>query len=201
MRSQRSPPRPTPPNTPDGRARAEAALLASEERYLEALEATKSALARAQALYRVTSSQVAVESLHSLLQRVVDTMVETLTAWRVHMIAIDTDRRMVVGNYRGGLSAEQLLDIDFDELMEGLAGWTIAHGQATISPGGVRDPREADRVHERRAAYGHGSMMVAPMLYGPKAHGIIAVLKEPGRAGLRSVGSGSARPQCPGRRP
>ena len=151
----------------------------ADEDLQQALEATRKALARTQALYRVSSAQLASESLEVLLQRVVDTMVDVLPAWRVHMIALDMDRKCVVGNYRGGVDAEQLADIDYDEQMEGLSGWTIRHGHATISPGGIRDPRESDRVHERRAAYGHGSMLVAPMLYGERAHGMIAVLKRP----------------------
>jgi PAS domain S-box-containing protein len=57
--------------------------------------------------------------------------------------------------------------------MEGLAGWSIAHREAAISLGGVRDPRESDRVHERRTRDGHGPMMVAPILYGDRTLGVI----------------------------
>jgi PAS domain S-box-containing protein len=164
----------------DDEARAEYALRASEARYRQALAATEAALTNAQALYHISSSQVAGESLGTLLQRVVDVVAEALPANRVSLMAIDTDRRMVIGRYVGGPDLNAPTDIDFDEAMEGLAGWSIEHREAAISRGGVRDPRETDRVHERRLKWGHGPMMVAPILYGERALGVINATNPPG---------------------
>ena len=149
------------------------ALRASEARYRAALMATEAALAKARALYRVSNSQVAAETLETLLQRVVEVVAEALPAMRVNLFAIDMDKRMVTGNYSAGPVANRFTDINFDELMDGLAGWVITHRQATLSPGGVPDPRESPRVDERRRATGPGSMMVAPILYGDDALGIV----------------------------
>ncbi len=161
-------------------ARATAALVESETRYREALAAATAALRNAQALYKVSSSQVAAESLHSVLQRVVDAIVEALPVFRVHLFAVDMERRTVKGQLRGGPDAEQIPDIDFDELMSGLAGWVMRNREATLSPGGVRDPRESDEVDARRRASGHGPMVVAPMLYDDRALGVIVVTNLPG---------------------
>ena len=140
----------------------------------------EAALAKAQALYRISSSQVAGETLETLLQRVVEVVAEALPAMRVNLFAIDTDTRSVTGNYSAGPAANRFTDIDFDELMEGLAGWVIAHRQATLSTGNVRDPRESPRVDERRRATGPGSMMVAPILYGDRALGVVVASNRPG---------------------
>jgi PAS domain S-box-containing protein len=162
------------------RDRAEEALLASEERHRRALLDTEAAHAKTRALYGVSASQAAGESLSTLLQHIVDAISEALPAFRVQLFALDTERREVTGNFRGGAGARPLFDVDYDELMEGLVGWVIDYRQATISPGGVRDLRETDRVHERRSRVGHGPMLVAPILYGDRALGVIVATNEPG---------------------
>jgi PAS domain S-box-containing protein len=164
----------------DEREQAERALRASEARYRQALFATEAALAKAQALYRISSSQVAAETLETLLQRLVEVVAEALPADRVNLFAIDSDRRAVTGNYLGGRGDQELALIDYDEVMEGLGGWVMVHREATLSPGGVRDPRESQRVHERRGAFGHGPMMVAPILFGDRALGLIVAVNRPG---------------------
>ncbi len=160
--------------------RADDALRAAEARYRQALAATEAALAKTQALYKVSGSQVAAESLEMLLQRIVDSVAEALPAYRVNLFAMDADRRLATGNYCGGPGGVLLADIDYDELLEGLGGWVLAHREATISPGGTRDPRESARVDARRRASGHGSLMVAPILYGDRTLGIIVVSNQPG---------------------
>jgi len=164
----------------DDQTRAEDALRASEARYRQALVATEAALAKAQALYHISSSQVAAESLETLLQRVVEVVAEALPAERVNLFAIDSDERAVTGNYLSGRGSQKIALIDYDEVMEGLGGWVMIHRAATLSPGGIRDPRESQQVHDRRASFGHGPMMVAPILYGDQALGLIVAVNRPG---------------------
>jgi PAS domain S-box-containing protein len=159
--------------------RRQYAARVSEARYRKALEATQQALVSAEALYRVVSSMAAAESLDALLQRIVDTIAETLPAHRVNLFTVDMDRRAVTGDYRGGPGGGRVADIDFEEMMEGLIGWVFREGVTAISPGGVRDPREPDRSHERRVKYGHGSLMVAPMIYHDRPLGVIVVMNRP----------------------
>ena len=162
-----------------GRDRAGEAPSVSDAPSHAASTAAEAALARVQALYRISSSQVAAESLETLLQRIVDVVAETLPAMRVNLFGVDMDRRTVTGSYSAGPVANRFTDIDFDELMDGLAGWVILHREATLSPGGVRDPRESDRVHERRQATGPGPMMVTPILYGDRALGVVVASNRP----------------------
>jgi PAS domain S-box-containing protein len=157
------------------------ALRDSEDRYRQALAASQAALVKAQALYRVSSAQVvAGEGLLALLQRLVDVVAEALPAFRVNLFGVDSERRTVTANLRGGPGAGPYPDIDYEELMEGLGGWVLNHRESTLSPGGRRDPREADRVDARRRQIGHASMMVAPILYGDRALGIMVATNQPG---------------------
>ncbi|MGD0247793.1 MAG: ATP-binding protein [Candidatus Limnocylindrales bacterium] len=164
----------------DDRERAAYALRASEARYRQALAASQAALTKTQALYHVSSSQVAGESVGTVLQRVVDVVAESLPAHRVNLFAVDGERRQVTGNYLGGPGGGPYEDVDYEELIEGLGGWVLTHREATLSPGGVRDARESDRVDKRRRTIGHGPMMVAPILYGERALGVIVATNQPG---------------------
>ena len=155
------------------------ALIVSEARQRQAMLNMEAALLKTKALYRVSSSQVAGESLEMALQHIVDSVAEALPAYRVQLFSIDTERRRVTGNVRGGAGSGPVADIDYDEMMEGLGGWVLVHRAATISPGGVRDKREALRVHERRVRVGHSSMMVAPVIYGERALGVLVATNRP----------------------
>jgi PAS domain S-box-containing protein len=168
------------PDAAGERRPVEDALRAAEARYRQALGSTAAALAKAEALYSISSSQVAAESVETLLQRVVEVVARALPADRVNLFAIDPDARVVTGNYLGGPGGLERADIDYDEVMEGLGGWVMIHRQATLSPGGVRDPRESDRVHARRLRLGHSPMMIAPILYGDRALGLIVAVNRPG---------------------
>ena len=162
------------------RDRMEHALSASEARYREALTETQAALKRSQALYRVTRSLVAAETVVAVRQRVADAIAEAFETDRVNLFALDVDQRLVIGNYRGGPVSERHFAVDFEELMDGLVGWVLRERRVTISPSGVRDPRESQLVHDRRAGFGHGPMMVAPILYRDRALGAVVVTNRPG---------------------
>jgi PAS domain S-box-containing protein len=164
----------------DGRGQADYPPRSSEARFRRALHDTEVALARAQALYRVSASLIAIDRLDPLLQRIVDVMAEALPAYRVHLFAVDFARQVITGDYVGGHRGTPVADLDFEELMEGLAGWVLRNGQGTLSAGGAPDPRESPRVDDRRRQTGHGPMMVAPVVYGDRRLGVMVVVNRPG---------------------
>jgi hypothetical protein len=53
---------------------------------------------------------------------VVEVVAKALPADRVNLFAIDSARRSVNGNYLGGPGGQELAEIDYDEVMEGLGG-------------------------------------------------------------------------------
>jgi two-component system cell cycle sensor histidine kinase/response regulator CckA len=161
------------------RERSDAALRASEGRYRRALEATQAALQRTEALYRVGSSVVAGETVETILQRVVDAMAAALPAYRVNLFGMDFERGCVTANVRGGPGADPLIEIGFEELLEGLVGWVLRERTATVSPGGEPDPRESDAVQKRRRESGLGSLLVAPIVYSDRALGAIVASNRP----------------------
>jgi two-component system cell cycle sensor histidine kinase/response regulator CckA len=159
--------------------RVEHALRASEARYRQALAEAHAALNRSEALYKVTRSLVAAETVVAVLQRVAEAIADAFGTDRVNLFALDMDQKLVTGNYRGGPGSEREFVADFDELMEGLVGWVVRKRKVTISPGGVRDPREPQHVHDHRAEFVHGPMMVAPILYRDRTLGAVTVTNLP----------------------
>jgi PAS domain S-box-containing protein len=160
--------------------RAEHALRASEARYRKALAEAQAALNRSEALYKVTRSLVAAETAVAVLQRVAEAIADAFGADRVNLFALDMDRKVVTGNYRGGPGSGGLAYADFDELMDGLVGWAVRKRKVTISPGGIRDPREPQRIHDHRVEFGHGPLLVAPILYRDRTLGAVTVTDLPG---------------------
>jgi uncharacterized protein YigA (DUF484 family) len=92
----------------------EHALRASEARYRQALAEAQAALNRSEALYKVTRSLVAAETVVAVLQRVADAVADAFGTDRVNLFALDMDRRLVTGNYRGGPGAEREFPADHD---------------------------------------------------------------------------------------
>jgi PAS domain S-box-containing protein len=162
------------------RERAEYALRASESRYRQALLATQAELAKSEALYRVAGSLVAAETVDSLLQSIVDAVADALGPDSVSLHAMDMDRKAVTGTYRAGPAGAIRDEAGFAELMEGLAGWVLRERVVALSPGGVSDPREGQRVHGRHGRPGNGPRMVAPITYRDHALGVIVVTNKPG---------------------
>jgi PAS domain S-box-containing protein len=163
-----------------GEERAEHALRASEARYQKALLEVRAALNRSEALYRVTKSMVAAETVVAVRQRVADAIAEAFGSDRVNLFALDVDRRVVIDNCRGGPGSERFFAAEFDELMDGLVGWALRKRKVAISPGGIRDPREPQHVHDRRVDFGHGPLMVAPIFYRDRALGAVVVTNNRG---------------------
>ena len=140
------------------------------------LRETQMALAETQALYRAARSAAALGDLTDTLQAVVDTVAEALPARRVALYAIDLERRRVTHLIRGGVEADQIDPLTFDELWDGLSGWVLRNMAPVLSPKGVPDPRESPAAQERRARRGSGSICVVPVQYRGRLLGTLTAV-------------------------
>jgi len=140
------------------------------------LKETQVALAETQALYRAARSAAALGDLTDTLQAVVDTVAEALPARRVALYAIDLERRRVTHLIRGGVEADQIDPLTFDELWDGLSGWVLRNMAPVLSPKGVPDPRESPEAQERRARRGSGSICVVPVQYRGRLLGTLTAV-------------------------
>jgi len=156
------------------RAVADQLGIALENRRL--VEETRAALAETQALYRAARSAAALGDLTDTLQAVVDTVAEAVPARRVALYAIDLERRRVTHLIRGGVEADQIDPLTFDELWDGLSGWVLRNMAPVLSPKGVPDPRESPEAQERRARRGSGSICVVPVQYRGRLLGTLTAV-------------------------
>jgi PAS domain S-box-containing protein len=161
------------------RKRAQEALRVSEERHRELLHQTQAALAKTEALYRVSRSLIAFENLPGLLQAVVDSVAEALPADRVRLLTVDLERRQVIHHARGGPGAEYCADTSFAELWAGLTGWVLREIKPALSSKAGPDPRESPEVQRRRADTKGGSIIVVPLPYRNRVLGTMNIINRP----------------------
>ncbi|MCB0157449.1 MAG: response regulator [Caldilineaceae bacterium] len=150
--------------------------LAAEEARERNLEETRRTLARVEALYRASRALVYTQRLDDLLQVVVDSAVDALDADRAQLFGIDLENEVVRYTVRSGPGREFTDVLTFLDLMEGLSGWTVRSGSPAVSPRGVTDPRESQRITMQRRAGQAGAVIVVPLRYGDRIMGTLTAV-------------------------
>jgi signal transduction histidine kinase/putative methionine-R-sulfoxide reductase with GAF domain len=150
-----------------------------EQRVAERTADLYAALTKTEALYHITRSLITFESLSDMLQAVVDRIAETLPANRVTLITLDQEASRVTQFMKGGPGSSQVVQVSFDELMHGLAGWVLREQQPAISPKGSPDPRESLEVQRRRVETNCGAIVVVPLRYLDQTLGIVTAINTP----------------------
>jgi PAS domain-containing protein len=74
-----------------------------------------------------------------------------------------------------------LADHTFDEIMEGISGWTVETGQSALSGDIAADERNKGMAWRRAQAFPGTSLVVSPIIAGEIAVGTITVLNGPER--------------------
>ncbi len=161
------------------RQQAEEALQRAHIVLEQQVEERTAALSKMEALYYISHSLITIEQLPDLLQAVVDKVAEALPADRVTLILFDLEKKSVPYFVKGGPGIEQLVTVPFDELWEGLSGWTLRELKPALSPKGVPDPRESPAVRRRRAETNAGAIIVTPLRYREKTLGTMTAINRP----------------------
>lgn len=139
----------------------------------------QAALAKTEALYRISQTVVLAQSLPELLQVVVDSVVEAVPANRAALITLDPNRQEITDFTKSGPGSDQILAIPYDELWQGLSGWVMKKRQPALSPKAIPDERESLQVRQRRAETNCGAIMVAPLLYRDNVLGTLTAINRP----------------------
>ena len=160
------------------RKRADMALRDSEARYRELFLRTQADLTKIETLYRVNRSLIVIQDLRGLLQAIVDSMAEALPANRVVLITLDLEQHTVIDFVPGGSGAAHVVNVPFDELWNGLAGWALREMQPALSPS-APDPREGPAAQRRRAVTHCGAIVTVPLRYRDKTLGTITAINCP----------------------
>ncbi|NUM43742.1 MAG: GAF domain-containing protein [Anaerolineales bacterium] len=138
---------------------------------------TQTSLARTNALFQVSRSAIAFESIPDLLQVLVHRVADTLPADRVSLIIFDETKKQILHFYAGGPGAGQInTQIEYQELQNGLTGWVIREQKVALSPKNVPDPRESADVQQRRVETHCGGILVVPLLYRNQVIGTMTAI-------------------------
>ncbi len=150
------------------------ALEDAETRYRTLFEQTRESLAETKALYLSSRATATVEDLPHVLETVVDSVANVLSADRVMLITLeDAEVSHIV---IGGPGAEQDDNMPLDDLAEGLISWVLRELEPALSPKGTPDPRESLKVQTRRAETNRGSTLVVPVMYGDRVVGTMTAV-------------------------
>ncbi len=140
-------------------------------------EETQHALEQTAALYEAGRTMFSFGELDELLQEVVSGINRVLQVDRVSLFLIDVEAREVEDIVIAGLdSGVEVVEIDFDEVWDGLAGWSIRERKPALSPKGKPDSRESPEVQQRRREMECGSVVTVPLLVRDQALGVITAI-------------------------
>jgi signal transduction histidine kinase len=134
---------------------------------------------RTEALYRVGQLLVAAEDLETLLQNVVESAVEAVRSDLVQLIGVDTEAMEVLYSFASGPGAGHTDELTYDDLQQGLSGWSIRHQKPAISPKNQDDPRESEEIRAKRQHNQAGAILVVPLIHRDKLLGTLTAVNRP----------------------
>lgn len=139
----------------------------------QAEEAMRTELARTELFYSTAHALVSLESPAQKLQTIVDNVAEALPASLVALNVLDLGRRQIMETVIGGLNAEPYTPPTFDDLWDGLVGWSLRKLEPVVSPKNAHDPRERPEARQKRLNMQFGSLMVTPLVYRGRTLGVM----------------------------
>ncbi|MCB0096070.1 MAG: GAF domain-containing protein [Caldilineaceae bacterium] len=139
----------------------------------QAEEATRTELARAELFYSTAHALVSLDSPTKKLQTIVDNIAEALPASLVSLNVLDLTKRQIMETVVGGLNAEPFTPPTFDDLWDGLVGWSLRKLEPVVSPKNANDVRERLEARQKRLDRQIGSLMVTPLVYRGRTLGVM----------------------------
>ncbi len=151
-----------------------------EQRVAQRTEELRAVLNKTETLYTLARAAVESENPQEALQDVVNRLAGTLPAHRVALLTFDLPQKKITHLVRGGPGvANHTPNLSFGDWMEGLTGWVMREGKATLSSKNHPDPRESLAVQLRRIRTQAGSVAVAPLRFLDQNLGTLTVINHP----------------------
>ncbi|MBL7163489.1 MAG: PAS domain S-box protein [Anaerolineales bacterium] len=137
---------------------------------------TQTSLAQTQALYHVSRSLTSLHNLPDLLKEVVNGVSLALPADRAILALFDLEAEETSQFVVGGKGEDQIVEVSYDELLDGLSGWVLREQKPAYSPKGELDPREGPEVQQRRIDANGGSIIVTPIRFRDQMLGTMTAI-------------------------
>jgi PAS domain S-box-containing protein len=150
---------------------------ALEARVTERTAELRAALERVRTLYAITNDAIGSDDLDDALQRTIERVAATLSADRIVMVTFDLAEHRIERHIAGGPNRNAIQQLaTADDYFSGLAGWAMRELRPAISAKGRPDQRESVEIQQRRKHTQTGSMIVAPLVSGDEAFGVLMAL-------------------------
>lgn len=149
-----------------------------EQRIATRTQELRTALAKTKTLYTIASATVAFDNLTEALEQVVEGVAQGLPAHRVILLTFDHTEQKVTHLVRGGPgAAEHTPNLTYTDWMDGLTGWVMREGKATLSLKEQPDPREGQGAQHRRVKTHVGSIAIAPLRFLEQILGTLTAIR------------------------
>jgi len=130
-------------------------------------------------LYDIGRILPTIETNSELLRTIADGAAESINANQLLLLLCDVDKERVDHTVAGGVGREKVgLDVDFNDIWNGLSGWTLRERKTAFSPKIVRDERESELAHTYRLNHDVGSLIVVPLIYQDKILGTLTAINQ-----------------------
>ncbi len=157
-----------------------ASQLSTAVQNMRAWQQARLMLRRMESLYEIAQASMLVGDALHLLENVAERAAKVLPANRISVIIFDLKAQRVLNFVRGGIGKDYInTEVQFEELLHGLAGWVLQERKPVLSLKNVLDPRESLEVQQRRMATHCGSIIVVPLLYQDDVLGVITAINLP----------------------
>ncbi len=138
--------------------------------------ALEASLGRMAQLSLIAESLSDFTHLPDLFQTIVERVARALPANRASLIVFNREAELITHFVAGGVGAEKVKQVPYEELMEGLSGWVLRESQSALSPKNAPDPRESAAVRQRRQETDGGSIIVVPLIYRDQILGTMTAI-------------------------
>ncbi|MFN8399104.1 MAG: PAS domain-containing protein [Anaerolineales bacterium] len=163
----------------NGKFKTSRGTLTDITRRKQAEQVMHASLRRVNALYHISQGSIDLMNLQSLLKLVSDNMVEVLVADRVNILVMDVPNKKIEMAYKCGPGSNEVIEISFEEAMDGLTGWALREQKTAWSPHELPDERESSEVQKRRKDTNAGDIIVVPLIFQGRPLGTITAINRP----------------------
>ena len=152
----------------------------------ELFENVKSDADKLGALYEIGKDITNTLDLEQLLNLIVLRAIQLTGADKSLLLLIDTVEKEVIQTVGRGFDPEQIDDISFDEVNQGLSGWVLENGEPAISRDLFKDPRNTGQALDRlkQESDPGRSIAVVPLFANSELIGTLSVINGEGKAAL-----------------
>ncbi len=142
-------------------------------------EETELSRHQTETLYDIGRILPTIDNNRELLQTIADSAANSIHAHNTLLLLCDMEKEIITHIVSGGEKRKRTdLDIQFEDIWDGLSGWALREKETAFVPKFTRDERETVFAHEYRLSRNIGSILVVPLIYQDDILGTLTITNQ-----------------------